>query len=264
MNKLTSNLLTSTLAIALSGASIGFNVEAATAQIIDLGFSLDSSGSVGATNWDLITEGLANALEEIPLSGVPQQYRISVVGFSDAAFDIVTPEILTLANLADIQDDIRNAPFTAGLTCISCSIDLLTSNLAGVGGVSDESLINISTDGAPNVGETDGVALRASTIADGWSGLSAEAIGTFDISFLEDLVFPQPPLITDDPDDILAIDPFDTGFILEVDNFLDYEAAIRDKVRAIPISQDVPEPGTVLGLLAISGLGLGLKGKKQS
>lgn len=263
MNKLKSNLLISTLAIALSGASIGFNVEAARADIIDLGFSLDSSGSVGSANWNLVTSGLANALDEIPLTG-DDQYRISVVGFSSSAFDIVLPTILTSDNLATVQSQITSAPFTSGSTCISCSIDLLTANKIATGGFGNASLINISTDGEPNVGNLDGSSLRESAIAAGWDGLSAEAIGSFDLGFLSNLVFPQPPLITDDPTEILTIDPFEQGFVLQVENFEDYEFAIADKVRAIPDGDKIPEPGTVLGLLAISGLGLGLKKKKQS
>ena len=41
-----------------------------------------------------------------------------------------------------------------------------------------------------------------------------------------------------------------------------YDNAFNQVV--IDPSMDVPEPGTILGLLAVGGLGLGLKGKKQS
>ncbi|MGK7879587.1 MAG: PEP-CTERM sorting domain-containing protein, partial [Crocosphaera sp.] len=46
--------------------------------------------------------------------------------------------------------------------------------------------------------------------------------------------------------------------------FVEYEAALVEKLEVDIQGTDVPEPGTVLGLLAISGLGLGLKRKKQS
>ena len=263
MTKLKSNLLISTLVIALSGIPIGFNIEAARADIIDLAFSLDSSGSVGSSNWTLITSGLANALNEVPLTG-DDQYRISVVGFSSSAFDIVLPTTLTSDNLAIVQSQITSSPFTSGVTCISCSIDLLTANKIAAGGFGNKSLINISTDGAPNVGNVDGINLRESTIASGWDGLSAEAIGSFNLSFLSDLVFPQPPFITDDPSELPTINPFEQGFVLQVENFEDYEFAITDKVGIITNGETTPEPRTFLGLFLVGGLGFGLRRRKQS
>ena len=59
----------------------------ARAATIQLGFILDSSGSIGAGNWGILTNGLATALTtHIPLGG-PNTYEISVVTFSDSDTD---------------------------------------------------------------------------------------------------------------------------------------------------------------------------------
>ena len=56
----------------------------ASADVIQLGFILDRSGSIGQTDWNIITSGLGTAIGNIPVGG-PTTYEVSVVTFSDSA-----------------------------------------------------------------------------------------------------------------------------------------------------------------------------------
>lgn len=215
----------------------------ANAALIDLGFALDESGSIGLANWGVEKGGLANALSLVPTGG-PDQYRITVVSFDSAASMIVAPTILTAGNLAAIQAQINVAPYNGGGTNVTTGVSLLTSLVSGVG-FGDTSYMNVSTDG---FSAGDPTASRNAAVAAGWDAISAEAIGNFDLSFLSALVYPQPGVLNPSP----LPDPLVQGFIIQVANFADYEAAIASKVQAIT---GVPEPSTIL-LLGSGMVGL--------
>lgn len=233
---------------AVASACLGFG--SANAAIIDLGFALDMSGSIGSSNWNLIKSGLSNALALIPTSG-PDQYRIGVVAFDDAAVSVLAPTILTAGNLAAVQSAINGAAYGGGLTCISCAANMLNTSFSALG-FGATSLMNITTDGVPNVGETNGTTLRNTLTGAGWDSVSAEAIGSFNLSFLQNLVSPNPGVVTGDPNALP--NPLVQGFVLTVDSAADYAGAISAKVQKIV---DVPEPGTIALLgVALAGLGL--------
>ncbi|MCM8611496.1 VWA domain-containing protein [Accumulibacter sp.] len=244
------------IALALAGSTIAAG--SANAAVIDLGFVLDRSGSVGSGNWTSVTSGLANALAVIPTAG-PNQYRIAVSSFATTASVDVLPVILTAGNLAGIQASINAIAFTNGNTCIQCGTTALTNAYIADGGLSSSSLMNISTDGVPNIGETNGTTLRNSLTASGWDSISAEAIGNFNLSFLQALVSPNPGVTTNDPNALP--NPLVQGFVLTVANFDDYGPAIAAKVQNIV---DLPEPGSVALLgVALAGIA-GLRRKQAS
>lgn len=238
-------------ALLLAGLIVlGVVASPARAAIIDLGFALDRSGSVGDSNYTLVKNGLDGALDQIPVMG-PNQYRITVVSFAANITTVVPPTILTAATLAGVKADIVADSYSGGSTNIAGAVERLTNLVGGVG-FGDTSLINISTDGVPVPStQAAATAVRNTAVGAGWDSISAEAIGTFDLTYLQALVSPQPAVTTPDPNALP--NPLVNGFVLEVASFDDYGAAIATKVQKIV---NVPVPGTLI-LMGLSLLGLG-------
>ena len=95
---------TSLFASAALIASLSVAVPARAATI-QLGFLLDSSGSIGAGNWGIITAGLANAITaNIPIGG-PDVYEISVVTFSSGT---QTDELAQLLGWGPVLRELRD------------------------------------------------------------------------------------------------------------------------------------------------------------
>lgn len=61
--------------------AFGLSTGGAFAAVVDLGFSLDASGSVGSGNFNTVRTALAAALDSIPTTGA-NQYRIAVNKFA--------------------------------------------------------------------------------------------------------------------------------------------------------------------------------------
>src|SRR5690606_25495297 len=66
----------------------------AKADLIQLGFILDSSGSIGINNWNIIRSGLASAVNQLVPVGGPDTYEISVVVFSNNAIAPIQNAVL--------------------------------------------------------------------------------------------------------------------------------------------------------------------------
>src|SRR5262249_6453470 len=155
-------------AIVASSAVFGSTVS--RAETIDLGFAIDGSGSITAAGFDLEKNGLAAALlANIPFAGGTGKnapngntYRISVVEFGTTAGTPITVTVNTQADLNSLVTQVQALAFLNSNTCISCATTALTDAFNALsGGMSAKSLINISTDGLPNVGEQNGATLRA-------------------------------------------------------------------------------------------------------
>ncbi len=164
--------LVAAASVALVGAT------GANAAVIDLGFSLDESGSVGAANFNLTRDALANALALIPTTG-PNQYRVAVTTFSTNVTTVITPTVVTAGNLANLQASIQATTFSGGITNTSGTINTLTDLFEGVG-FGDTTLFNITTDGEPfGGGDQAGALVAAQAAANaGVDGISFEAIVT--------------------------------------------------------------------------------------
>ncbi len=250
-------------------SAFALTVPVANAGVIDLGFVLDSSGSIGVSNWDVMTDGFANALNSLTLDST---YRVAFYGFSNSAYEIVGPTLLdNAATLASVQLDLENQAFSGGWTNTADGINDLMTAWAGVGVdfANDLQLINIATDGdatctaGGNCGpsnsiqaEIDALAAASAAAAAGVNSLSAEAIGdTLDTDFLLDMIFPF-----DGVDGLYDVgdalpNPLTESFVLKVNDFDDFGGAIEQKIQRIA-DGTVPEPN-VLFLFALGLLGLG-------
>lgn len=238
-------------AIVATALLLQMSVGTARADQIDLGFMLDRSGSVGGTNYNVAKQALANALALIPTAG-PNTYRIGVVSFGSDVRTVIPPTVLTAANLAGIQAAINSDAFTGGFTHMWDAINQSVTNFGALG---DVSLLNMTTDGNPlcRSGYCDNntsapfdltTAAASNAAAQGWDGLSFESIGnSVDTAFLQSIAFPGPaPLIG--PGDPIP-DPTLLGFVLALNNFGEYDAAIASKVQQIVNPNPVPVPAAI-------------------
>ena len=245
-------------AVAITSAVIGLGVSTSSsrAALVDLAILLDSSGSIGSTNWGVATGALASAVDLIPTSGA-NQYRLTVISFSSSAVDIVSPIIVDAGNIAGIKTAISGASFQNGGTCMSCAFNLLVSDYSALT-YGDVSLINMTTDGVPNSQAATTTAVGAAATA-GWDGLSVEAIGSgVDMTFLASIAFPG-TVVTDGT----IPNPITNGFVLPVSDFSLYGDAIAAKIqRVVDETGQTPLPGALP--MFVSGLGaLGLLGWRR-
>ncbi len=209
---------------------------AAAAATIDLGFSLDGSGSVGNRNFNLTRDALATALGSIPTSG-DNVYRVAVTQFGTGVQTIVAPtEVTSRAILADLQNTLRGAVRITGGTDTALAITNLRDLFVADGGLGDTTLFNITTDGQPN-SQAAALAAADSVIGSGVDGLSFEGI-SLSLGDESDILALARPF---DPDATIVTDIADipnattTGFVIRVNTFADYEAAIVAKIGRVVV-----------------------------
>ncbi len=235
--------------------SIGLSATPAKAEVIQLGFILDRSGSIGATNWNTIVNGLANAINTwIPVSG-PDTYEVTVVTFAASASTTPgTSKILVNSETArtNLATAIQGLTYSGGTTNYTAAFTLMDSTLRGSSLFSQmaATYINFATDGNPNPSNANGLDERNSMISSASGGyvdnISIEAIGFgLDADFLKNnICYPSPCTV-------LPTASFPThGFYMAVANAEEYAAAIGHKIRIV--TGQAPEPE----MLSLLGLGL--------
>ena len=208
------------------------------ADPIHVGIAIDGSGSISDANFTLQRTGLSNAIGSV-FGGLPDgTVRFTVVQFGSSGVVEVGPTLITAANLASVQNQILAITQNGGGTDFNAAIN--TTRIAMTGApdydLSDRAVINVSTDGQ-------GV-LSASTITNavnaGIDEISAEAVGPgANVNFLRDnLAYPQPGVIAP---------PFapGQGFVIQVSNFQEYEAALTQKLQFVVEGPIVPEPASM-------------------
>ena len=231
------------------------------AGVIQLGFVLDDSGSVGASNYTTIKNGLANAIKTIVPVG--SLYEISVVAFSTNATAVVTRHLIVdNQDRLDVAAAIVADPFDNGGTDLAEAFDLMSTILQGSGLMIDNTYVNLATDGDPN-NESDAITARNNLIADaGVDNISIEAIGSnLNASFLQDSICYPNASGCD------TTSPFDfpnSGFYIAVADADEYAVAIRNKIAIVTDQDlDIPEPGT-LAVLAFGLAGFGLTRRRKA
>lgn len=232
-------------------AAVAVGLAAPASAVTKLAFALDESGSVSNTEFDQIQNGLANALAQIPTDGT---YEITVVTFDHVArshVGLTNRVIDSVATLNDVRSKVQNLPNAGGGTSIQTALDLIAGTNVGAG---DTGLINVVTDGV-STGFN-----NASVKAAGWDGLSFEAVTN---------AASTAPLLPEAyaganeggvliPSGGAVPDPRNQGFVLEVENFTDFENAIGSKIQAIVNPNVIPLPAglplVLTGMVFIGGL----------
>lgn len=254
-------------ALTIAAASLATHAAPLTTQ---LGFLIDVSGSIGQTNFNIMRAGYATALAALPTDG---SIEVTVVSFSSGTTDVVKPTIVTAATLPGIISKINTMNYDAGQTATAAGIDRITKLMTESANFNKklDSMINISTDGEPNVPwwDPDGAAISAAQNAEnkGIDALTAEYIGNGDVDFLRDLVFSPLKGPCNNCGTVLAAgstptDPMTSNpWVLRVNSYDDFPTAIKNKVAVV--TGQVPEPGMLM-LLAAGLVGLGFARRSRS
>lgn len=232
-------------------ASIGMAAAPVKADTIQLGFILDRSGSIGAGNWNVIVNGLAAAIGNIPVGGA-DTYEVSVVTFSTSASANISNFLVTDAtSRSNLQTSVAglSAVYSGGNTNFADAFATMQGVLDNTTlGDLTRSYVNFATDGVQNVGGT-GVTERNNLIAAGVDNISIEGIGGgVDANDLRNnFCYPQ-ACDTTVPYSFPA-----NGFYIGVADAQGYANAIGNKIRVV--TGQVPEP-QMIALLGIGLLGL--------
>ena len=141
----------------------------ARADVIQLGFILDRSGSIGNSNWNIIVNGLANAIQNVIPVGGTDTYEVTVVTFSSAAATTAATSKILVTDAAT-----RTALSTAiaglsalgssGTTNYTAAFQLMDTTLRSSTAGATATYLNFATDGEPNPSNANGLAQRNSMI----------------------------------------------------------------------------------------------------
>ncbi len=220
----------------------------ANADVIQLGFILDESGSIGAGNYTTIKTGLANAINS--LIPTDSSYEITVVSFGTTAQTLVNHVVInSAATRTNVANAVLGDAFSGGSTAMETAFNAMSTALQGSDQTITATYVNFATDGVAN-SEAAAITARTNMINNaGVDNLSIEAIGSgVDVAFLQgSICF---PVVCD------ATAPYDFpghGFYIAVANAQGYADAIGNKIQIV--TGQVPEPTTV-ALLALGLLGL--------
>jgi len=270
-------------ATALSAAAaIGSSAQAST--IVDLGFILDESGSVGQTNYESTVVALRNAISQIPLATANVTYRVGVVSFGASADTVAAPVVFdSAANKNSVLDALLDESVDNSIdggskeygtpngitfnTIYSTALNKINSDFQDAfTTLGDTSIINMATDGENNF--SDGAATitaRDQLITDGWDSLSFEAVANTSAAAeaaLANLGFDTGGVggCVQTTDASTLQNVVDNCFVIDVPTFDAFEDAVLKKVRRTIIDTGgggpapVPLPaGIPLVLTALGG-----------
>ena len=239
------------MALAVAGMCSAGSAQAVT----QLGFILDESGSIGSGNYDIIKNGLANAINTlVPTTG---EYEISVVSFASGSQTLVNHVLIdSIAARTAVANLILADTYTGGTTAMNLGFSTLASVLAGSTLQIGTSYVNLATDGIPD-DQTAATNARNALILAGIDNISIEAIGAgVNAAYLQNTIcYPGPC------DNTVPFNNFpNQGFYLAVANAQGYADAIGYKIQVV--TNQTPEPES-LALMSIGAMGLLLAARRR-
>jgi hypothetical protein len=219
---------------------------------LQLGFILDGSGSISATNWNLMVKGLSSIVTggTFPKDG-SVELTIVQVGAGQAKV-VVGPVVVTAASASSIATDISKIAQLGGGTPLACGfICLADAMFNSPDFISDKKqIINIITDGEPNEC-CDNLGSYSVTTPCSNAQTSTETARSYAVSKLQmtmdkDLItcefvgtnVPVRNWLRDAivwPQEGTIAPPYiiNHGWVRTVSTFTDLEAAINEKIKAI-------------------------------
>ncbi len=244
------------------------SLSALAIPVTQLGFILDASGSVSASNYNLMRSGLNSALAGLPTDS---SVEITVVTYASGSSVVVAPTVLTAASLAGIQSAITTHTKTGGGTNTGGAIDTAVAAMIASMNFADSgttSLLNLMTDGVPN-SQSAAETASANAAAAGIDALSIEAIGSgvsnaFALANQLLVAFPGPATILAVNETNIS-NPTGGSWVVPVSDFTALADVLNAKVQAsiTPPNNSVPEP-SILALFAISLIGFGLSSRRKT
>lgn len=223
----------------LFGASVASAIVVQPNVEVELGLTIDASGSVGSFNFGVQRDAYVAALNNV----IPSFYGNIAIGVwrFDSSVDLIqdTLVINDATDLATLTTAIQNMAYTGGLTAIGPSIEAASTNLLGNAIDSNRQVIDVSTDGVANVG-TDPVTAANNAIAAGIDAINCLGIGAnANCGFIDGA----------------------GAFSVIADTFADVQNALERKLRREITG--VPEPMT-LALMGIALAGIGATRRRKA
>ena len=224
------------------------SVALAQPPMVQMAICLDGSGSIDAGEWAIMLNGLAAAVGNPAIVPRDGSVELCVIQFSDGlpgdAQVELPPTVVTDATAPGIVATINGINQDGGLTPLAAGIDLCVATIIGSPNFPTATwqVINITTDGAPNVPADGKGAAEASVTAAAAAGIDevdVEAVGIsqLNIDWLAlDLVYPDGPggitgaII---PPESYPPRPPARGFVRVCADFNEYVEAIGEKFEAI-------------------------------
>ncbi len=236
-------------------AVIGLGSFAAKADTVELALLLDSSGSVGSSDWNLQMQAYSNIFgsgtfyDDYVVGG--DTLVVSAWGFSNNVFDI-SGGFFTINNNTDAIAfaNTFTEPYAAGYTNTPLAIDTAVSALLNNNVDGDRLIIDISTDGVPcRSGSQGGCGFGSGTWNETISALTdavAQGVTTNFIGVGSGITISE----------LDALASAGEGFYKVADSFSTFETALGEKLfREI---NTVPAPASVL-FFGVALLGLGMR-----